>query len=95
MLPEQLQLLPLYAMALQKNMAFRGGTDMRTDERAFLISQLSNMSVEDSRVFVYPRLFEVHNMEPQVRRRDRRCQRLARFLPRLSLSLSLCPFSLH
>ena len=67
MLPEQLQLLPLYAMALQKNMAFRGGTDMRTDERAFLISQLSNMSVEESRVFIYPRLFEVHNMNPQVR----------------------------
>ena len=29
-LPEQLQLLPLYTMALQKNKCFRGGTEIGT-----------------------------------------------------------------
>jgi protein transport protein SEC24 len=61
-LPEQLQLLPLYTMALQKNKTFRGGQDIRSDERAYLFHQVKNMSVEDSRVFVYPRLFALHDM---------------------------------
>lgn len=40
-----------------KNLAFRGGTDVRTDERANVQSQLANMPVDDSRCFTYPRMF--------------------------------------
>ena len=54
---EALQLLPLYSMALQKNVAFRGGVDVRTDERANIHSQLANMPVDHSRCFTYPRMF--------------------------------------
>ncbi len=54
---EAIQLLPLYSMALQKNLAFRGGTDVRTDERANVQSQLANMPIDHSRCFTYPRMF--------------------------------------
>jgi len=63
-LPEQLQLLPLYTMALQKNKTFRGGTEISTDERGYMMQQLACMPVEDSRVFIYPRLFALHDMDP-------------------------------
>ncbi|TMW66412.1 hypothetical protein Poli38472_004177 [Pythium oligandrum] len=65
-LPESLQLLPLYVMSLLKNSALRGGTDLNPDERAFLQYQLNNMSVDNSRVFIYPRMFAIHNMPPEA-----------------------------
>jgi protein transport protein SEC24 len=60
--PESLQLLPLYTMALQKSVVFRGGTDLRPDERSNFMNQLNVMGVESSRYFVYPRMFALHNM---------------------------------
>lgn len=54
---EAIQLLPLYSMALQKNVAFRGGADVRADERASVHSQLANMPIEHSRCFTYPSMF--------------------------------------
>ena len=60
--PVSLQLLPLYSMSLQKNLALRGGADVRTDERAFFQSLLSNMDIEESKVFIYPRMFSIHDM---------------------------------
>lgn len=54
---EAIQLLPLYSMALQKNVAFRGGTDVQTDNRAYMHSLLANMPVDHSRCFTYPRMF--------------------------------------
>ena len=61
-IPDSLKLLPLYAMALQKSLALRGGSDVRIDERAFYHSLVSNMDVEATKVFVYPRMFSVHDM---------------------------------
>ncbi|KAG5179019.1 Sec23/Sec24 trunk domain-containing protein [Tribonema minus] len=61
-MPEAIQLLPLYSMALQKNPAFRGGAEIRPDERAFIMAQLVNMPVDDSRCFIYPRMFSIHDM---------------------------------
>ena len=60
--PDSLQLLPLYAMSMQKNLAVRGGTDVRTDERAFFQTLLLNMGIEESKVFIYPRMFSIHDM---------------------------------
>jgi protein transport protein SEC24 len=60
--PVALQLLPLYSMSLQKNLALRGGADVRTDERAFFMSLVANMDIEESKVFIYPRMFSVHDM---------------------------------
>jgi protein transport protein SEC24 len=60
--PPALQLLPLYSMSLQKNLALRGGADVRTDERAFFQNLISNMDIEESKVFIYPRMFSIHDM---------------------------------
>ncbi|RLN48787.1 hypothetical protein BBJ28_00008794 [Nothophytophthora sp. Chile5] len=65
-LPESLQLMPLYIMSLLKNSTLRGGTDLNVDERAFLQYELNNMPVELSRVFIYPRMFALHNMPPEA-----------------------------
>ncbi|CAH0476684.1 unnamed protein product [Peronospora belbahrii] len=65
-LPETMQLLPLYIMSLLKNPTLRGGTDLAVDERTFLQYELNNMPVELSRVFIYPQMFALHNMPPEV-----------------------------
>ncbi|CEG45436.1 coatomer copii [Plasmopara halstedii] len=65
-LPESLQLLPLYIMSLLKNSTLRGGIDLNVDERAFLQYELNNMPVELSRVFIYPRMFALHDMPPEA-----------------------------
>lgn len=61
-LPNSLLLLPLYAMSLQKSLVLRGGTDVRVDERAFFQTLLNNMDIEESKVFIYPRMFSIHDM---------------------------------
>jgi len=48
-LPDALQLLPLYTMALQKSIVFRGGTDIRPDDRAFAMMRLNTMPSEEVR----------------------------------------------
>ena len=61
-IPENLQLLPLYTLALMKNVALRGGTDIHPDERVHAMHRLMNMWVTDSKHFVYPRMFSLHDM---------------------------------
>jgi protein transport protein SEC24 len=61
-MPNSLLLLPLYAMSLQKSLVLRGGTDVRVDERAFFQQLLNNMDIEESKVFIYPRMFSIHDM---------------------------------
>jgi len=65
-LPESLQLLPLYAMALLKSAAFRGGADVRADERTYTLQRLDGMAPEQTRSFVYPRLFALHKLPAQT-----------------------------
>ena len=62
-IPENLQLLPLYTLAMMKNVAFRGGTDVHPDERIQSHYFLNGMWVDASKKFVYPRLFALHDME--------------------------------
>lgn len=64
--PATLNFLPLYSMSLMKNVVLRGGTDVRLDERAFFHMLLQNMSVEDSILFIYPRMFSLHDMADDV-----------------------------
>jgi protein transport protein SEC24 len=61
-LPLSLQLLPLYAMSLQKSLCLRGGSDVRADERSFYMQLVGNMSIDESRIFIYPRMFSIHDM---------------------------------
>ena len=60
--PENLKLLPLYTLATMKNVAFRGGTDVHPDERIQAHHALNRMFVTDSKHFIYPRMFSIHNM---------------------------------
>jgi protein transport protein SEC24 len=61
-IPPSLMLLPLYSMSMQKNLTLRGGTDVRPDERAFFHSIMLNMGIDESKVFIYPRMFSIHDM---------------------------------
>jgi len=61
--PNSLLLLPLYSMSLQKSLVLRGGNDVRVDERAFFQQLLQNMDIDESKVFIYPRMFSIHDME--------------------------------
>lgn len=65
-LPPSLELLPLYSMALSKNVCFRGGNDVRSDARSYAMQLLSVMNVKTSTTFIYPRLFALHDMQPNV-----------------------------
>jgi protein transport protein SEC24 len=65
-IPVNLKLLPLYTLALMKNVAFRGGTDVHPDERIHAMNLLSSMGVTETKHFVYPRMFSLHDMSPSA-----------------------------
>jgi protein transport protein SEC24 len=65
-IPENLKLLPLYTLALMKNVAFRGGTDVHPDERVQAHHILNGMSVLDSKRYIYPRMFAIHEMDEDM-----------------------------
>ncbi len=65
-IPANLKLLPLYTLGLMKNVAFRGGTDVHPDERIHAMNLLSSMGVAETKHFVYPRMFSLHDMSPSA-----------------------------
>lgn len=70
LLPESLQMLPLYVMGLQKSSMFRGGEQVRSDERALLVYRCLSMPVVHSKVYVYPRMYSLHDLDPSAGRPD-------------------------
>jgi protein transport protein SEC24 len=65
-LPESLKLLPIYILSLIKNTVLKQSADIHADERAYLFSLLNSMPVALSTPFIYPRLFALHHMSPEV-----------------------------
>eukprot|EP00547_Thalassionema_nitzschioides_P004459 CAMPEP_0194202452 /NCGR_PEP_ID=MMETSP0156-20130528/2463_1 /TAXON_ID=33649 /ORGANISM="Thalassionema nitzschioides, Strain L26-B" /LENGTH=1220 /DNA_ID=CAMNT_0038927941 /DNA_START=99 /DNA_END=3761 /DNA_ORIENTATION=+ len=65
-IPSHLELLPLYTLALMKNVTLRGGTDVHPDERMVSQYALNSMKVTESRDFLYPKLFSIHDMLPSA-----------------------------
>ncbi|KAH3743632.1 protein transport protein Sec24A [Pelomyxa schiedti] len=66
-IPETLTNMPLYALALIKNAVFRpGGQSLRPDERVFYTTALRSMPVEETAIFVHPRLFSLSNITSDV-----------------------------
>lgn len=61
-LRENLQLLPLYCLAMQKCPLFRGGTDVPPDYRASLVYRSLCMPTVMATTFFYPRMFALHTM---------------------------------
>lgn len=64
-LPEDLASLPLLALALQKCVLFRGGTDVKSDERSALVYRMLTMPVAASKWFIKPLLAPLHRLEPE------------------------------
>lgn len=62
MLPDNLQLLPLFTMGLEKSPLLRGGTDIGTDERSMLFYLMQGMSTSRSRRFIHPCMYAIHKM---------------------------------
>lgn len=65
-LPASLELLPLYTLALMKNVAFRGGTDVHPDERVQAWYYINQLWLDRSKNFIYPKLFSLHDMDPNA-----------------------------
>ena len=65
-IPDNLELLPLYTLAMMKNVAFRGGTDVHPDERVQAHYSMNCMWVKGFRDFIYPKMFSIHDMGADV-----------------------------
>ncbi|KAL0280938.1 UNVERIFIED_CONTAM: hypothetical protein PYX00_002086 [Menopon gallinae] len=63
-LPECMKLLPLYINTLMKSDAFCGGSDMTCDDRSYAMHCVIIMDVSVSVVYFYPRLIELHTIDP-------------------------------
>ncbi|KAH3762193.1 transport protein Sec24 [Pelomyxa schiedti] len=65
MIPDTLNNLPLYILALVKNIVFRGG-EIKPDERIYNLMALRTMPVEESGICIHPRLYSITNIPPDV-----------------------------
>ena len=65
-LPESFKLLPLYGLSLTKNGIMRPGTEVRADERAYLMAMATRMAIPASVAFIYPRLFPLLELDESV-----------------------------
>lgn len=64
--PESMRLLPLYINAAIRHKAFSNSFPCRTDERTHAMLLLKVLPLWESREFLYPRLYALHNMEAAV-----------------------------
>jgi protein transport protein SEC24 len=66
LLPEALKLFPLFVLALVKNVIFRAGSDIKPDERTFYMMLARMFPASQLLRFIYPRLFALHQLPPEV-----------------------------
>ncbi|XP_051160951.1 protein transport protein Sec24C-like isoform X4 [Leptopilina boulardi] len=64
-LPECMKLLPLYVNCLMKSHAIFGGAEISIDDKSCEIQAVSKMPVHTSVNYFYPRMFALHNLNPQ------------------------------
>ncbi|KAK9446680.1 Sec23/Sec24 trunk domain-containing protein [Limtongia smithiae] len=62
-LPEALKELAVFVLGLIKSKALRG-TNVNSDVRVFSASLLKSMPIDDISLYLYPRIFGLHNLEP-------------------------------
>lgn len=67
-LPQNLALLPLYCLALQKSTIYRGGDAVRSDERSALVYTMLTMPIILSKAYIYPHLYSLHDMDEHIGR---------------------------
>ncbi|KAI9593552.1 COPII component protein [Syncephalis fuscata] len=63
---ENLKLLPLFTLALQKHVSLRGGSQVPSDLRSYAMNLLYTMPPELLIPYIYPRLYALHLMPPEV-----------------------------
>ncbi|XP_065891060.1 protein transport protein Sec24A-like [Dysidea avara] len=61
-LPQSLQLLPLFVLALLKNPAFSLSPKVTLDNRAHIMNLIKTIPLDLIITYVYPRLYSVHNL---------------------------------
>eukprot|EP00794_Sanderia_malayensis_P007299 gene7299-8115_t len=62
-LPECMKLLPLYMNSLVKCDVLAGGSEMSSDDRAFLMQAALSMNTLATVPYIYPRLIPLHNID--------------------------------
>ena len=65
-LPECMKLLPVYGNCILKSDGLRGGAEISTDDRSYLMFLMNAMNVKFSNAFFYPRMFPVHNLDDEA-----------------------------
>jgi protein transport protein SEC24 len=58
----ELSLLPLMTLGLLKNLAFKEGTDVRSDVRAYILAALYSMGIVELETFLRPRMLPLHDL---------------------------------
>ncbi|KAM4612154.1 protein transport protein Sec24D isoform 2-T3 [Polymixia lowei] len=62
-LPDAMKVFPVYMNSLMKTAPLVGSTELSTDDRAHQRLSAMAMGVEDTQLWLYPRLIPLHNME--------------------------------
>jgi len=58
-IPTSIPNFVLYILALIKNPALRGGSDIKFDERVYWINALRTIPLEEAAIFIHPRLYSL------------------------------------
>ncbi|XP_065891062.1 protein transport protein Sec24D-like isoform X2 [Dysidea avara] len=64
-LPETLKLLPIYCNTMLKSSAFCSPPVKSIDNKCWLLAILKSMNIAASSIFIYPRLFPLHDLKPE------------------------------
>ncbi|EDQ85790.1 uncharacterized protein MONBRDRAFT_34025 [Monosiga brevicollis MX1] len=70
--PDSLKLLPLYINALLKSSAFRSDAQVSADERAYQMSLIKTLPLNELMIAIYPRFYSLHDIAENVGVRDSR-----------------------
>lgn len=65
-LPESLKLLPLYTLGLLKTTILRKASEVRSDERAFLMAAFNCLPMKTVMKYIFPSLMGIHNMSAEA-----------------------------
>lgn len=60
--PKTLSLLPLYILALLKNVAFRTGTSTRLDDRIFAMDAMKTLPLDLLMKYIYPEFYHIDSL---------------------------------
>ncbi|KAI1724885.1 sec23/Sec24 trunk domain-containing protein [Ditylenchus destructor] len=58
-LPECLKLLPVHVNCITKNDSLNGGSELTVDDRAWMMSLVPSMTVQEVSTFLYPRVYPI------------------------------------